>query len=75
MDELDFFLNDHVMRKTRRPWLLEVNASRNTGKKVSAASLFLRLVIFVSPLSAFRQQAQSGTAGHRLVQHCQGMVQ
>jgi hypothetical protein len=46
---------------------------RNTGKKVSPASLVLPLVRQVSPASAFRHQPQSGTAGHGLIRQCPAM--
>jgi hypothetical protein len=41
-----------------------ISKCRNTRKKVSPGSAFLRLVNCVSPSSAFRHQAHSGTAGH-----------
>jgi hypothetical protein len=44
--------------------ILEMPECRNTGKKVSPASLVLPLVRIVSPASVFRHRRQSGTAGH-----------
>jgi hypothetical protein len=46
---------------------VEMPECRNTGKKVSPASLVLPLVRCVSPTSAFRHRPQSGTAGHGLI--------
>jgi hypothetical protein len=46
---------------------VEMPEYRNTGKKVSPASLVLPLVRCVSPASVFRHRPQSGTAGHGLI--------
>jgi hypothetical protein len=42
----------------------------NIGKKVSPALAFMPAVSCVNLASAFRQQGQSGTAGHGLVRNC-----
>jgi hypothetical protein len=48
-------------------YTVEMQECRNTGKKVSPASLVLPLVCCVSPASAFRHRPQSGTAGHGFI--------
>jgi hypothetical protein len=45
---------------------MEIPECRNTGEKVSPASLVLSLVRVASPASAFRHLLQSGTADHGL---------
>jgi hypothetical protein len=40
---------------------------RNADEKLSPASLVFRLIILLSPASAFRHHGQSGTASHGLV--------
>jgi hypothetical protein len=43
-------------------------------EKGSPASVFLTVVNFVSPASAFRHQGQSLSAGHGLVRHWPAML-
>jgi hypothetical protein len=48
-------------------WTVDIHGRRNEDKKLSPASLVFRWFTTLNPASAFRDNGQSGTAGHGLI--------
>ncbi len=64
---MEVFLAEWTRDEKNQETFAVISKCQNAGTKVSSASAFLRLVNYVSPVSAFLHQGQSGNIGYRLV--------